>query len=493
MKKSIKKRLILVIVLIMALPLAILGTVSYFTSISAFYNTYIDSNTQLVNELSSSIENYLKTFETASKIFSNDVHIKNVDNISKGDVFYDDMLEAFQSYIDGNDDVTSVYLGTKDKRMIDPAWPEVTMDEYDPTSRDWYIEAEKQGVTIWTSPYLDQQTKLLVVSVATPVFDKNNNLVGVIGVDISLDRLSQKMNNITIGNSGYPRLIDKDLNVMTHKKPELIGLPIDLDVFNEGLQNNKTETIDFKEDGIDKLGSLSVIKLTNWYVFASMDKSDFTKLTLPILYITIGLVTICLVLGITIALLITKGITKPITSLENTMSIVSNGDLTVRSKVSSKDELGRMSESFNTMIDSFSQMLEHSKKVTDHVSESARALSSNADIVNVSSCEIAETIEGIAKGATEQALETEKGVVLIDQLSTKINKLNDSSYELAEVAAEVSIANEKGTTVMIDLKVKTADNNIATKKIAKTIKALEEKSSEIGTILETITAIARTN
>lgn len=490
MKKSIKGRLILVIILIMAVPLAVLGTVSYFTSVSAIYSTYTNSNTQLANELSSSIENYLKTFETASKVYANSVHVKNITNISKSDAIYDDIMASFQSYVDENDDVLYIYLGTKNKRMIDPSWPEVTIDEYDPTSRDWYIDAAEKGATIWTDPYIDEQSKLMVVSVATPVFDKNNNLIGVVAVDISLDKLSQKMNAITVGNTGYPRLIDQDSNVMTHKNPKSIGQAIDSEIVNNELQNKKYETFDFEENGVDKLGSLSVIELTNWHILAAMDKSDFTQLTAPILYTTIALVSICLIVGIAIALLITRSITRPITSLEKTMSIVSSGDLTVLSKVKSKDEFGRMSESFNTMIKSFSKMLEHSKKVTDHVSESARVLSSNADVVNISSGEIAETIEEIAQGATEQALETEKGVVLIDKLSTKINELNESSFEMAEIADEVSIANEKGTAVMTDLKVKTADNNIATEKIAKAIKALEDKSSEIGSILETITGIA---
>lgn len=487
MKRSIKTKLIVTLILVMAIPILTLGSISYIMSRQAFNDNYVTSNSQLVNEITSSVQNYLSTFETAAEVFAMSENVIDASTMKKTDPRRQSILNDFQSYVDNNADVLYVYLGTHEKEMIDPSWLDVP-DDYDPTSRDWYIKAKATGKTIWTAPYVDDQSGQLVVSVASPVM-KNNNLIGVVSIDITLEKLASQINSISIGETGYPILLDEEMKIITHQDPEKFGTQLSDDVNNQ-LASSNSDRINFEEDGIQKMGSFNRIPSTSWIILGAIEKSEFKALTNSILFTTIALIIICLLLGTVIALVIANSITKPIKSLEQTMSVVSSGDLTVQSTVQTKNEFGRMAKNFNTMLENFAGMLKKSKEVTYHVSGASYNLSEHAQLVNQSSEEVSRTIEEIAKGASEQALETEKGVILIDQLSQKIHVLTTNSDDMASAAGQVKSANQKGQEAIVELKEKTEENNMATQKIAQTIGALESKSIEIGSILDTITGIA---
>ncbi|MCH4887228.1 methyl-accepting chemotaxis protein [Acidaminobacter sp. JC074] len=487
MKKSIKTRLITTLIIVIALPLLVLGTISFINSRQSFESSYKTSNAQVVDEITQRVQNYLKTFETAAEVYAMQSETIQTATSDKRNYSRETLLNDFQKYVDSNEDVLYVYMGTNKKEMIDPSWPDVP-DTYDPTSREWYIKAKEAMTTIWTEPYVDEQSGALVVSVATPVTDKGK-LLGVISIDITLERLSNLINDMSIGQTGYPILIGQDMTIMTHRNEEKIGTEVSEDIVKL-IANEASGQVTFSEDGIMRLGNYSRIPSTNWIVLGSIEASELGALTLPILKTTVILIIVCLFIGTLIAIMISRSITKPIHALEATMNIVKNGDLTCRSDVKVKNEFGRMSDSFNTMIDSFSDMLKKSRQVTYHVSSSANELNEHAVLVNQTSEEVARTIEEIAKGSSDQALETEKGVILIDQLSKKIQELNANSTHMADSANQVKEANDKGQEVIETLKAKTHENNTATDNIAMTIQALEMKSVEIGGILETITAVA---
>ncbi len=66
-----------------------------------------------------------------------------------------------------------------------------TLDsQYDPRVRPWYIGAAKTKKTFWTEPYIFFATQKPGITVSEPILDKHGELMGVIGVDIPLARLS---------------------------------------------------------------------------------------------------------------------------------------------------------------------------------------------------------------------------------------------------------------------------------------------------------------
>ena len=72
-------------------------------------------------------------------------------------------------------------------------------DTYDPRVRPWYQTARSTLKSIWTDPYIFFTSKQPGITVASPVFDSDGVVVGVVGVDIEITAISDFLSQLKIG------------------------------------------------------------------------------------------------------------------------------------------------------------------------------------------------------------------------------------------------------------------------------------------------------
>jgi adenylate cyclase len=96
-----------------------------------------------------------------------------------------------------------------------PAKPyhvDVNGDAADIRQRPWYIDARVAGRQTWSQayPFLMASGSGTVpgITCATPLFGESDNFVGVLGLDIRLDRLCDFLRTLQIGVDGYPFVIE---------------------------------------------------------------------------------------------------------------------------------------------------------------------------------------------------------------------------------------------------------------------------------------------
>ena len=82
-------------------------------------------------------------------------------------------------------------------------------DDFDPTTRPWYVQAVEEGRTIWTEPYVFFTAEVLGVTVSSPVRDADGTLITVVGVDIEIDSISAFLSELEIGQQGRAFIIDR--------------------------------------------------------------------------------------------------------------------------------------------------------------------------------------------------------------------------------------------------------------------------------------------
>ena len=94
-------------------------------------------------------------------------------------------------------------------------------DKFDPRARPWYVDAKEQRSFVWTDPYIFFSSQNPGITAATPIIS-NNQLKGVIGVDIEIQDISRFLSRLEIGKSGVAMALSVDKDVIAHPNPELI-------------------------------------------------------------------------------------------------------------------------------------------------------------------------------------------------------------------------------------------------------------------------------
>ena len=316
--------------------------------------------------------------------------------------------------MESHKDVQAVYLGTKDKKMLIYPMQDLPAG-YDPTSRPWYKLAVEKNVVTWTEAYIDALTKTPIISVAVPVTNSfnNNEFVGVLSMDISLDVLSKNTNSIVIGKKGYVTILDGKNNTLTHKNKDLIGKPMPIEAVIKAIGEKKEGKVDYtwEESGVNqnKFAAFTKIEKLNWTIMATMYEDEIQADTKSMITnnLLIGLGSLIFV--IVIAVLFSNGLIKPIKVLLDYMEKIKNGDFSVRIKVKSKDEVGQLALGFNAMIEDVGNLIKNIQVVSDEVNASSETLAATSEETSASGESVTKAVEEIAIGASEQASEAQKG------------------------------------------------------------------------------------
>lgn len=97
-------------------------------------------------------------------------------------------------------------------------------DTYDPRARPWYQKASSEEKLIWTDPYIFFSSQAPGITVASPVFDDDGTVSGVIGVDIEINAISEFLSHLKVGKFGKALILNRNGDVIAHPSPELIKI-----------------------------------------------------------------------------------------------------------------------------------------------------------------------------------------------------------------------------------------------------------------------------
>lgn len=95
-------------------------------------------------------------------------------------------------------------------------------DRYDPRERPWYQDAEARAGTVWTDPYIFYTSQNPGITVASPIFEADGGIQGVVGVDIEIGAISDFLARLKIGERGQALVMNQNGDVIAHPRPEII-------------------------------------------------------------------------------------------------------------------------------------------------------------------------------------------------------------------------------------------------------------------------------
>ena len=314
--------------------------------------------------------------------------------------------------------------------------------------------------------------------------------------------------DIFLGDNGYPIIYSEDGLEVAH--PSLEGTNVwnlqekgkknGIFVVQEQIKAAKKAGGDFVSyswtyPNSEKIGEKITFQREDpnwgWIVVAGTYMSDFNKGANTILQYSTFVTILSLLIGIIIALFVVNKIVNPILVMVDAADELSKGDFRKKDKtLKNKDEIGKLSDSLFNLRDSVRDILVS-------IYESVNKMSASSDELSASSGQSAQASEQIVIAVSEVAQSTEQQLILsqkanqvVSQISKSVETVTMNAKEVSEFAEKTAVtANDGGVAinkVVSQMKI-IAEKTNAT---ASVIDELEERSIQIGKIVDVISGIS---
>jgi class 3 adenylate cyclase len=360
MKLSIKLLSIYIAIAIFAIPLV--GFLTYHGVKKRAYNDIHESISAQIYQVDELLTQFLKSIEhdLITLIGDQRVQIRDDKNFTsfleadENSFVYSigpeeqAIIDLFSNYRTNHPYANSVYMGRENGTFV-RSHKRNRPTRYDPRERPWYRLALSQpGKVLRTAPYKSVTTDDINIGTVKALLDNNDQVLGVVGIDVTLKGLTDYISRLKIGEKGYILLLDDQSKIMTKAfQPYL----------NEFFKSNiNIFTNKDRQEGIFRFKDLylfySMSPYAGWIICTVFPKDEIIDKVKKAIYISISWIFAALFLvSLFTAFGIRRFIVKPTQVLENTIDgIVSTKDMSREIPVRGNDEIGRLAQSFQTMM-----------------------------------------------------------------------------------------------------------------------------------------------
>jgi GAF domain-containing protein/HAMP domain-containing protein len=381
---------------------------------------------------------------------------------------------------ENNPNAAAIYLGTS--HDVTRYFPNIKLGEVVPadfqvTQRPWYssgLEGNKGRETpipIWSPIYLDATGLGMVTTVAIPIYDQAGNLIGVAGLDITLNEISSNIETTRFLKSGYSFLIDQGGSTIIlpdQGYKDILGRPAQPDEVNINLKSEEVshtspefmEIVDQMTSGQSGFRSIqlggrelfiaySSLASTGWSLGSVVPAEEVLQ-SITVLQQNIQQTTRSLLLtrmlpiiaAITIILLIlgliwTNRLVNPIQELAEAAQKIGSGQWDVQVPVKSDDEIGLLATTLNSMTSqlrrSFSELEQRVAERTELLEHRSLQLETAAEVAR--DIILAQDLESMLQRAVNLISNRfgyyNVGIFLVDELH-EYTQLKAASGELGE-------------------------------------------------------------
>ena len=249
---------------------------------------------------------------------------------------------------------------------------------YDSRNRPWYTVAVEARRPIWTEIYSDPVLPRLYVTTSRPVYDEEENLLGVSGIDLSLEDINSFLldlkKNLEV-NSGETFIIERTGKLVAQSI-------VENSFISEGNKAQRIEASDSSNPLIKatgeylekQFGDFSKIHRTikrdfwldgkrqfvqvepykddyglDWLIVVVVPEAEFMAEINANTHTTIGLCLAALVIATVIGILTSHWINQPILRLSAVAGAIASGELDQKVELGNIKELNILARSFNKM------------------------------------------------------------------------------------------------------------------------------------------------
>ena len=371
--------------------------------------------------------------------------------------------------------------------------------EYNYFEQEYYTMCVNAQGAQFTDPYYDETSNTIMSSCAAPII-VGGKYIGCVTVDIELSTITELISQITVGKSGWATLTTgngtyiagADEDKIKNAENILNDSNASLATLGNVILENETGSGVYQDTSLGRINvNYATIDLTGWKLLLQLPDKELVTPINRIITVMIVVALIALVATILSVALIVNNISKSISRVNDFAGSLADGDFSVEHiKVTSEDELGRMSNSLNNMYDSNKGVIQ---KISDHSVE----IGKNSEVLKSSSKTLEEKFEQISEfmkeinssmlstsAATQEVNASSEEVLsnvnLLAQEAGQSLKMADEIRNRAEIVNQNSQKSFESANTLSKRFEQSLEESIANSKVVENIGQLADVISEIA-------------
>ena len=496
--KSVGLKLFLIIFSAILVCVLVVGLFSYSTSKSIIKKKVSESDTVAISQSQGKLDLMFGNYEALTMQILLDKTVQ--ENLQKYQQTTDDygkfdilkkLSDTIQTYILGNSSIVGAALIPLkgDGSSVSVGGTSINSQEAQKT--EWMKNiADGDGRIIWlpsqAKGYSGNSSEPTVALGRVMKNTVTNQGDFIILVEVYLKEIGKQLEDLKLGAGSDLSIVDENNKIIYSTIPDktstdsVIKLPTD----TKAAKKDSFETTN--QDGNEVLAMYSQFNSMNWKLLGTVPVNELVKDAAQIRNITWIFSAIAALLAIAIGLLVIRMVAIPLINLRNLMNEGQQGNLSVRSKVDKKDEIGQLSQSFNQMMAQITALVTQTNQSAQDVLNTAGELSDASKKTAISAKEIAVATEEIANGASSLAVEADKGSDLTSEIGDQMQQVMTANQEMGEAASDVERASLQGTAYMNSLIEKTGLTEEMTRSMVEKVDRLKESTRSIRKILDVL-------
>ena len=490
------------------------------------YNLLISANNNELQQDSEAValqvEKYFAPFERMVEQLALDDEVEQLlETTVKGqkmtdNAAYKNVLNKMQESAGlDKQNIEGVFVADIDSNASITSAGNISGADYDVTKRAWY-DCTKTGSTMLTRTYTSSTTGKIILSAATPVYDSSKKVVGVVGIDVSVDTIINMMGEYKIGANGYSMLMASDGEFIYHPDASLIETKIqDMNIsknVDTAINSNTAQRLKYKVDGSTKYGYIKPIGSTGFITLSCIPSGQYYSSLIQAVIILV----IVIILGEAfIIFLISKlsgKIVKPLAELNEAAIELANGNFDVDIHVHAEDEVGELGHSIDKTVTRLKEYIDYIDEISDvladmadgklaiqlkyayvgefqkvkdalnHISDSMTEVMTSivegANQVSLGSDDLANAAQSMAQNTETQAASIEELLATATTVAEQVKENRDNSEQSANYTNEVAEVMENSKEQMNAMREAMDKIQESSKQVVGVIKAIEEIASQ---------------
>jgi len=467
---NIKQKLTWAFAVIAALPIVLVATLVVINLRGEAREGFLDSSSREIRQVSNAMNLFLQGITQNVDYLASLPQVTGAGETIKKHISADAaqiapgeqdkaLFELFTRLATSHPDYAYVSYGLKDGGYA--FWPgDPSMSNYDPRTRPWYQAAmANPGKTLRTAPYYWAGDDAVLVSTVRSVANQLGNPGGVVNIDVSLKGLTEIVQQIKLGESGYLILMENNGNVMVDPRDASHSFK-QLASFGDGyaeLAKAGKGLVEVDLGGVRYMANVYPDEKLGWTFIGLIQQGEVMQTTTRLTWLVGSIALILAALFAVVGAAFAKLIVRPINSVSSGLEGIAQGegDLTRNLEVRGRDETAQLASWFNQFLGAIRSLIQHigsaaskilatstsSTRVSGDMAEAAGRQREAVDMVSTAFHEMVATANEVARSCSQAAQSADSGQQQAregqQQIDAAVNSVDRLSQEIEQSAQSI--------------------------------------------------------